>query len=80
MCGSLLSAFPHAIAPGHDAVQELHHAMDDGRRQRLARTRADLAGEDAQRWLRFAPQAVEAGYRGLISSPSRRNEPACSPC
>ncbi|GAA3054897.1 hypothetical protein GCM10010464_19510 [Pseudonocardia yunnanensis] len=28
---------PTAIADGHDAVQELHHAMDDGRRQRLAR-------------------------------------------
>jgi hypothetical protein len=28
---------PEAIAHGHDAVQELHHAMDDGRRQRLAR-------------------------------------------
>ena len=28
---------PESIARGHDAVQELHHAMDDGRRQRLAR-------------------------------------------
>jgi hypothetical protein len=28
---------PEAIARGHDAVQDLHHAMDDGRRQRLAR-------------------------------------------
>lgn len=28
---------PEAIARGHAAVQELHHAMDDGRRQRLAR-------------------------------------------
>jgi hypothetical protein len=28
---------PEAIARGHDAVQHLHHAMDDGRRQRLAR-------------------------------------------
>jgi hypothetical protein len=28
---------PAAIARGHRAVQELHHAMDEGRRQRLAR-------------------------------------------
>lgn len=28
---------PEAIARGHDAVQELHRAMDEGRRQRLAR-------------------------------------------
>ena len=28
---------PEAIARGYDAVQDLHHAMDDGRRQRLAR-------------------------------------------
>jgi hypothetical protein len=28
---------PDAIGRGHDAVQELHVAMDDGRRQRLAR-------------------------------------------
>ena len=28
----------------------------------------DLAGEDAQQWPRFAPQAVEAGYRGLMST------------
>ncbi|WP_370588727.1 ferritin-like domain-containing protein [Pseudonocardia sp. C8] len=28
---------PAAIARGHAAVQELHHAMDDGRRQRLSR-------------------------------------------
>jgi hypothetical protein len=28
----------------------------------------DLAGEDAQRWPRFAPLAVEAGYRGLMST------------
>ena len=28
---------PEAIARGHAAVQELQHAMDDGRRQRLAR-------------------------------------------
>lgn len=28
---------PEAIAQGHRAVQELHHAMDDGRRQRLTR-------------------------------------------
>jgi hypothetical protein len=28
---------PESIARGHDAVQELHHAMDDGRRRRLAR-------------------------------------------
>ena len=28
---------PTAIARGHAAVQELHHAMDDGRRQRLSR-------------------------------------------
>ena len=28
---------PGAVARGYDAVQDLHHAMDDGRRQRLAR-------------------------------------------
>jgi hypothetical protein len=28
----------------------------------------DLAGDDAQRWPRFAPRAVEAGYRGLMST------------
>lgn len=28
----------------------------------------DLAGEDAQRWPRFAPRAVEAGYRALMST------------
>jgi hypothetical protein len=28
----------------------------------------DLAGDDAQRWPRFAPHAVEAGYRGLMST------------
>ncbi|MPZ67111.1 MAG: ferritin-like domain-containing protein [Pseudonocardiaceae bacterium] len=28
---------PEAIARGYRAVQDLHHAMDDGRRQRLAR-------------------------------------------
>jgi hypothetical protein len=28
----------------------------------------DLAGEDAQRWPRFAPQAVEAGFRSLMST------------
>ncbi|MFP5020414.1 ferritin-like domain-containing protein [Pseudonocardia phyllosphaerae] len=28
---------PEAIERGHAAVQELHHAMDDGRRQRLSR-------------------------------------------
>jgi hypothetical protein len=28
---------PAAIARGHDAVQELHRAMDEGRRQRLSR-------------------------------------------
>jgi hypothetical protein len=28
---------PSAIARGHDAVQRLYHAMDDGRRQRLTR-------------------------------------------
>ena len=28
---------PGAIARGYDRVQELHRAMDDGRRQRLAR-------------------------------------------
>ncbi|MFC5061815.1 ferritin-like domain-containing protein [Actinomycetospora atypica] len=28
---------PEAVARGYDAVQDLHHAMDDGRRQRLAR-------------------------------------------
>ena len=28
----------------------------------------DLAGDDAQRWPRFAPLAVEAGYRALMST------------
>jgi hypothetical protein len=28
----------------------------------------DLAGPDAERWPRFAPEAVEAGYRGLMST------------
>jgi len=28
----------------------------------------DLAGDDAQRWPRFAPRAVDAGYRGLMST------------
>jgi hypothetical protein len=28
----------------------------------------DLAGEDAERWPRFAAQAVEAGFRGLMST------------
>jgi hypothetical protein len=28
----------------------------------------DLAGEDAHRWPDFAPRAVEAGYRGLMST------------
>jgi ANTAR domain len=28
----------------------------------------DFAGEDAQRWPRFAPRAVEAGYRSLMST------------
>ena len=28
---------PEAIARGYRAVQGLHHAMDEGRRQRLAR-------------------------------------------
>ena len=28
----------------------------------------DLAGADAERWPRFAPYAVEAGYRGLMST------------
>jgi ANTAR domain/GAF domain len=28
----------------------------------------DLAGEDAQRWPRFAPLPVEAGYRALMST------------
>ena len=28
----------------------------------------DLAGDDAERWPRFAPEAVEAGYRGLMST------------
>ena len=28
----------------------------------------DLAGEDAQRWPRFAPHAVDAGYRALMST------------
>jgi hypothetical protein len=28
----------------------------------------DLAAEDAHRWPRFAPLAVEAGYRGLMST------------
>lgn len=28
----------------------------------------DFAGEDAQRWPRFAPQAVAAGYRALMST------------
>ena len=28
----------------------------------------DLAGPDGERWPRFAPAAVEAGYRGLMSS------------
>jgi len=29
---------------------------------------SDLAGEDGQRWPEFAPRAVEAGYRGLMST------------
>ena len=28
----------------------------------------DLAGDDALRWPRFAPRAVEAGYRSLMST------------
>ena len=28
----------------------------------------DLAGDDGERWPRFAPRAVEAGYRGLMST------------
>ncbi|WP_433786798.1 ANTAR domain-containing protein [Actinomycetospora sp. CA-101289] len=28
----------------------------------------DLAGPDGERWPRFAPEAVEAGYRGLMST------------
>jgi hypothetical protein len=28
----------------------------------------DLAGDDAQRWPEFAPRAVAAGYRGLLST------------
>ena len=28
----------------------------------------DLAGADAERWPRFAPEAVDAGYRGLMST------------
>ncbi len=28
----------------------------------------DLSGDDAQRWPRFAPRAVDAGYRGLMST------------
>jgi hypothetical protein len=28
----------------------------------------DLAGDDAERWPRFAPHAVEAGFRGLMST------------
>jgi hypothetical protein len=28
----------------------------------------DLAGDDAERWPRFAPMAVEAGYRALMST------------
>ena len=28
----------------------------------------DLAGDDAPRWPRFAPEAVAAGYRGLMST------------
>jgi ANTAR domain-containing protein/GAF domain-containing protein len=28
----------------------------------------DLAGEDAQRWPRFAPHVVEAGFRGMAST------------
>jgi hypothetical protein len=28
----------------------------------------DLAGDDARRWPEFAPHAVEAGYRGLMST------------
>lgn len=28
----------------------------------------DLAGEDAARWPRFSPQAVEAGYRSILST------------
>ena len=28
----------------------------------------DLAASDAQRWPRFAPRAVEAGYRGMLST------------
>jgi ANTAR domain/GAF domain len=28
----------------------------------------DLAGDDAERWPRFAPNAVEAGYRALMST------------
>jgi ANTAR domain-containing protein/GAF domain-containing protein len=31
----------------------------------------DLAGADAGRWPRFAPVAVEAGYRGLLSTQLR---------
>jgi hypothetical protein len=29
---------------------------------------ADFAGDDAQRWPRFAPLVVEAGYRALMST------------
>ena len=28
----------------------------------------DLAGDDARRWPRFAPRAVEAGYRSMLST------------
>lgn len=28
----------------------------------------DLAGQDGEQWPRFAPRAVEAGYRGLMST------------
>jgi hypothetical protein len=46
--------------PCLDAVTEL---PDDG-----IIVAQDLDGEDAQRWPRFAPQAVEAGFRAILST------------
>ncbi|MDD7965900.1 GAF and ANTAR domain-containing protein [Actinomycetospora lemnae] len=49
-----------AEGPCVDVITEL---PDDG-----VIVAQDLDGADAQRWPRFAPQAVEAGYRAILST------------
>lgn len=59
---SKLDAVQSELAEG-PCIEALGHPGPDG-----VVAAQDLAGADAQRWPRFAPRAVEAGFRGMLST------------